>query len=144
MTQEVGFYRIQGFETDCQPNQHGFSIFLRGDIARELHTIPRPKDYQTWLGNQLAGMLPREDRGLCSVEFHAKSVLLYQIKLGAQCACFFLEPSSFELNGKYTRAVKYASHNIDTTEQAAAALGLWLSWFNSVITVTGLGQPLCI
>jgi hypothetical protein len=141
-----GLYHIDGFSSVPIERGCGFSIHLRGDIASDFARQPNSDAFRAQLQVRLLLRMKKSDRALMQIHFHDDSMLLKSLSVGRDCACFFIEPHG--LIGIETSdsrlALKYASHNIDTLDQAAAILDIWLHWFNTSSSFLNYNQPLAI
>lgn len=76
-----------------------------------------------------------------NMTFYRDSWMLTSLCVGSDCACFSTGNPSL-LDGGVTRDIKFSPHNIDTPEQAACLLAMWLLWFNHAAVYANVDLPM--
>lgn len=143
-----GLYSIEAFMTNAadpgETSSRGFSIVLNAEVATAFLQMKR-EDGGRFV-EELRQVIVRNSsvagKYAEAPEFYGDTWLLTSIRLpSGTCACFFLDgstraeiASAFESRTLLRRPLRFDPHNLDTIEQAATVLGVWLYWFNTILS----------
>lgn len=127
-------YLIEGLTTlrNRGMGHYGIKITIDNSVAKRLLKTPRVRclmidDLKAELANKYA-----------RIEFVEESWLLQLIMLeGSTCSCFGVG-HSVEKRIESGDDIAWTSHNIDSPEQAAKLVAIWLHWFNSITSAFGI------
>lgn len=150
----TGLYTIEQFMTNAgepgDPSSRGFAIILNARAATAFLQMKR-EDGGRFV-EELRQVIVRNSsvggKYAQAPDFYRDTWLLTSIRLpSGTCACFFIDGGAHSLNSdvdagrEIRRDLRYSPHNLDTIEQAATVLGVWLYWFNTILSVTEFKQP---
>lgn len=141
-------FAIEGFMTNAaepgDTSSRGFSIILNAEVATAFLQMKR-EDGGRFV-EELRQVIVRNSSSVAgkyaeAPEFYGDTWLLTSLRLpSGTCACFFVDgstrgeiASAAESRTPLRRPIRFDSHNLDTTEQAATVLGVWLYWFNTCL-----------
>jgi hypothetical protein len=151
-----GLYAIESFMTNRERGETsscGFSIILNAEVANSFAQMKR-EDGGRFV-EELRLTIVRNFSGWESAKyveaptFLENTWLLTSMKVPGTCACFFIDGGAHSIAadvkaGKQRRDVRYSPHNLDTPEQAATVLGVWLYWFNTILSASEFVQPFAL
>jgi hypothetical protein len=147
-----GLYSIENFLTmaDGEPGGYGFAVVLSAPVATRFLQMKRSDggNFVEELRQLIIRRFGRSAEHNPEPDFFGDTWLLLGIKVPGNCACFGVDGSTrgtiekkSEAREPLRRDLRYSPHNLDTLEQAAAILAVWLYWFNTILAGTDFDLP---
>lgn len=145
---KAGLYKIEDFSTENGEGQsgYGFSIVLSAVAVEAILKLKREEGGASFietLRERIQNSFPDFAASTCDPpQFFEETWLLTLIKVPGTCACMGVGGDTISwLEAGNVGAIRYVEHNIDTIEQAACILSVWLLWFNTILALTDIEQP---
>lgn len=143
-----GMYSIEHFTTEAGRGRNGYGLVITlaepvvAAILEANEQRAAAPGFYAELLRHLQSSLNGIDRSYARLDYLGDTGLLLGMHVGSDCACFGVDGGRGEALARGQSALlRYDTHNIDTSEQAAAIVSTWLLWFNNIIASTDFTQP---